>query len=131
RATQDLDQEALAPLLLPCLLRLLLVRLEDAQPAAFGLGVQPGQGLAQGQGLVLIEAAVLGDHGCPQGKDRHSVDRDGSGSHASSSSTRNCLAPLPLVFPRKSANSPRPGAELGDMKRRALDFPLNNRAWTR
>ena len=32
--TQDLDPEPLAPLLFPCLLRLLLVRLEGAQPTA-------------------------------------------------------------------------------------------------
>jgi hypothetical protein len=46
RGINRLDQEALAPLLLTSLLRLLLVRLEDAQPPALGLGVQPGQRLA-------------------------------------------------------------------------------------
>jgi len=29
------------------------------------------------QGLVLIEAEALGDHACPQRKDRRSVDGDG------------------------------------------------------
>jgi hypothetical protein len=37
--------------------------LEEAQPAALGLGVQPGYRLAQGQGLVLVEAEAPGDHG--------------------------------------------------------------------
>jgi hypothetical protein len=41
------------------------MRLEDAHPAALGLGIQPGHRLAQVQRLVLSEAETLGDHGCP------------------------------------------------------------------
>jgi hypothetical protein len=37
-AAQEFDQELLAPLLRPGLRRLLLVRLEDSQSAALGLG---------------------------------------------------------------------------------------------
>src|SRR6516165_1343847 len=93
-----LDPEPLAPLLLRSLLRLLLVGLEDAQPAALGLGVQPGQRLAQGQGLVLVKAEALGDHGCPQGQDWRSVDRDGSGHGASTQ---------PGLLPAVTASRPR------------------------
>ena len=75
--TADLNPELLATLLLPCFLRLLLVRLEDAKPAAPGLGVQSGDGLAQGQGLVFIESDTLGDHGCSQSHDWRSFDQFG------------------------------------------------------
>jgi hypothetical protein len=44
----------------PRSLRHLLAWLEDVQPASLGLGVQLGQGLAQGQGLILIEAEAEG-----------------------------------------------------------------------
>jgi hypothetical protein len=84
--TQNLDQEPLVPRLLG----LLFMRLEDVQPAALGLGIQPGHGLAQGQGLVLVETEALGDHGCPQGQDRGTVDGNGSRSHTS-------VAPAPLA----------------------------------
>src|SRR5437879_1875705 len=70
--TQDLNQESLALLLLPCLLRLLLMRLEDTQLAPLGLSVKPGHRLAEGQGLVLSEAEALGYHGCPERQDRRS-----------------------------------------------------------
>jgi hypothetical protein len=76
--TQNLDQQPLARFLLPCLLGLLRVRLEHTQPAALRLGVQPGHGLAQGQGLVLVEAQALGDHSGPQAQHRGTVDRDGT-----------------------------------------------------
>jgi hypothetical protein len=59
------------------------VRLEDAKPAAFGLGVQSGYGLAQAQGLSLIETEVLSYHGHPQGQNWRSVDGDGWRSHTS------------------------------------------------
>src|SRR5208282_6925715 len=45
------------------------------------LSVQSGQGLAQAQGLALIEAETLGYHGCPQSQDGRSVDGNGSGGH--------------------------------------------------
>jgi hypothetical protein len=77
RSTADLDQEALTRFFLPCLFRLLLVRLEDAQPAPLGLSVQTGHGPAQGQGFVLVKAEALGDDRCPQGQHRRSVDGDG------------------------------------------------------
>jgi hypothetical protein len=54
-----------------------LVGLEEAQPAALGLGVQPGYRFAQCQGLVLVEAEASGDHNRPQGQDRSPVDGDG------------------------------------------------------
>src|SRR5262245_16471854 len=37
----------------------------------------------------------------------------------------------PQFFPGNQRLSPRPGADFGHMKRRTLDFPLKNRAWTR
>jgi hypothetical protein len=73
RPAADLDQKALAPL---ALLGLLLLRLEEAQAAALALGVQAGQGLAQGQGLVLAKALPLGNDGGPQPQHRGAVDAD-------------------------------------------------------
>src|SRR5579864_7507288 len=66
-----------------CLLCFLLVWLEESQPSALGLGVQTGHCSTQGKSLVLSEAEALGNHGCPQGQDRRSVDGDGSSRHAS------------------------------------------------
>jgi hypothetical protein len=53
------DEELFAVLHLTCFPRLLLEGLEDAEPAALGLGVQPGQRLAQRQCFLLPEAEAL------------------------------------------------------------------------
>jgi hypothetical protein len=71
------DEELFALLLLPGFRRFLFVRLEDAQPAALGLGVQPGQRLAQRQGFIFPEAEALGNDGGPEGQDRGTVGGDG------------------------------------------------------
>src|SRR5262249_52988300 len=75
--TTYLDPEFLASLLLPCLLCSLFVWFINAQPAAFALGRQSCQGLAQAQSLVLIKAKSLGNHRCPERQDRSTVDGDG------------------------------------------------------
>jgi hypothetical protein len=72
----DLDKEPLARLLVPGLLLLLFVGLEEAQPAAFRLSIQPGHCPAQAERLVPVEAQPIGDHGCQQGLDWRTVDQD-------------------------------------------------------
>jgi hypothetical protein len=59
------------------LLALFLARLEYAQALALGLGVQAGDGLAQGQRFVAVIAEALGDHGRPQRHDWGTVDFNG------------------------------------------------------
>ncbi len=78
-AAAHLDQEPLVALPLPRRLRLVLVRLEDADPPALRLGVEAGHRAAERQGLVAVEAQSFGDDRCPQGHHRGAIDHHDAG----------------------------------------------------